>query len=182
MSEAMKIIESLFNPAKPEEPMRLPETPKREDLLPFLGKRLRSKRLRKKFLDHSDYYLNNKHFIPVSIAKEYNFKRWAALGKICAEEIFYVLSRESLTRKILTSQPVLTFQQPEVKVVRDIEYPTLFHIDAVVPVTRMDCSFSVEPIIEVHEDETWTDANGEINAHDEKKLLAGIGELLTKRK
>jgi hypothetical protein len=150
MSEAMKIIESLFNPAKPEEPMRLPETPKREDLLPFLGKRLRSKRLRKKFIDHFDVYVNNKHFIPVSISKEFYWKRWMALGQVLLKEIYSTLGREDFTRQILTVQP-------EVNVVRDEEDPTLFHIDAVVPVTRIECSFSV-PIIAVHEDETWTDA------------------------
>jgi hypothetical protein len=150
MSEAVKIIESLFNPAKPEEPMRLPETPKREDLLPFLGKRLRSKRLRKKFIDHFDVYVNNKHFIPVSISKEFYWKRWMALGQICAEEIYSTLGREDFAQKILKFEP-------QVNVVRDEKDPTLFHIDAVVPVTRIECSFSV-PIIAVHEDETWTDA------------------------
>jgi len=146
---------SEFNPAKPKDPKRLPETPKKEDLLPFLGKRLRSKRLRKKFLDHFDVYLNNKHFIPVSISKEFYGKRWTALGQVLLKEIYSTLGREDFTRQILTVQP-------EVKVVRDEQDPTLFHIDAVVPVTRVECSFSmpVEPIIEVHEDETWTDAQG----------------------
>lgn len=149
------IMESLLKPYEPELE-RLPKAPKKEDLLPFLGKRLRSKRLRKKFLNHFDVYLNNKHFIPVSISKEFNWKRWMALGKICAEEIYSTLGREGFTRQILKCEP-------QVNVVQDEKDPTLFHIDAVVPVTRVECSFSLEPIIAVHEDETWTDSLQEGN-------------------
>lgn len=85
---------------------RLPEYPERKDLFPFLGKRLKTKRLRKKFLDHFDSYLDNKRFIPDVIAQEYNQKRWRKLGKVLGEEMYSVLSRKSFLRQVLTIAPI----------------------------------------------------------------------------
>jgi len=74
---------------------KLPERPENKDLLPFLGKRLRTGRLRKKFLKES---LRYSHLLPLSIYREF-----------LAKSLVAPLSREvwgvGWTRKLLTITP-----------------------------------------------------------------------------
>jgi hypothetical protein len=79
---------------------RLPDDPEISDLLPFLGGRMKSKRLRKKFLNnHQRYWM----LLPRSVYDEFLGK---ILGRPLANEVFRVLSDEGWTRKLLVVTPV----------------------------------------------------------------------------
>jgi hypothetical protein len=77
---------------------RLPDDPEISDLLPFLGKRMKSKRLRKKFLnDHQRYWKLLPHFV-------YNEFLGKIIGRPLANEVLRVLSDEGWARKVLVTE------------------------------------------------------------------------------
>jgi len=81
---------------------KLPDNPEVIDLLPYLFHRMKTKRLRKKFLQHHTRYWK---FLPHSIHDEF-------LGKILcrplAEVIFSKLSENGFARKLLCAVPLVT--------------------------------------------------------------------------
>lgn len=80
---------------------RLPSQATAIDLLPFLHGRMRTKRLRKKFLKNVGYYSK---LLPESVYWEYVSKH---LTKSMAGFIFDRLNTESFARKILPIIPIL---------------------------------------------------------------------------
>lgn len=81
---------------------KLPDNPELADLLPYLFHRMKTKRLRKKFLQHHTRYWN---LLPRSIYDEFLGKR---LGRPLAEVIFSKLSEEGFARKLLCAVPLVT--------------------------------------------------------------------------
>ena len=73
----------------------LPQEPTYQDLFKFRIKKLKSKRLQKKF------YKNPYPYISKTLAIEFNKKKWNALGRIMSEQIYSRLSAPSLTERIL---------------------------------------------------------------------------------
>lgn len=78
----------------------LPDDPSPKDLVPFLYDRMRTKRLRKKFLDHHSRYWD---LLPRSLYWEYVGKR---VAKPLAEYFRDTLNREGFARQILKATPI----------------------------------------------------------------------------
>jgi len=72
----------------------LPDDPSPKDLVPFLYNRMRTKRLRKKFLDHHSRYWD---LLPKFLYGEYIGKR---LAKPAAEYMKAVMNREGFARRL----------------------------------------------------------------------------------
>ena len=77
------------------EKCRLPEDPELTDLLPFLFKRMKTKRLRKKFLKNHQKYWN---LLPHAIYNEFLGK---VLGRPLAQVVLSKLSQEGFARRVL---------------------------------------------------------------------------------
>ena len=73
------------------------------DLIPFIRGKMRTKRLRKKFLNNVDRYSK---LVIHDVWEEFNRKRWQALGTACADQIYSVLSDDGWMKKILTTSPI----------------------------------------------------------------------------
>jgi len=78
----------------------LPQEPTYQDLFKFRIKKLKSKRLQKKF------YKNPYPYISKTLAIEFNKKRWNALGRIMSEQIYYRLNAPSFTERIFNITPI----------------------------------------------------------------------------
>jgi hypothetical protein len=88
----------LFDILEPKD--KLPSEPTAKDLLPFLMGRMRTKRLRKKFLSNFDRYIR-KGFISSRISAEWHRKRFNRLGRVMADQIYTIIGQESFAEKIL---------------------------------------------------------------------------------
>jgi len=77
----------------------LPKEPEKIHLLPFLRGRLRTKRLRKKFLKDPHYY---KLLVICEVWDEWEIKRWWKVGKISADYILDTLARTGFARRLFT--------------------------------------------------------------------------------
>jgi len=81
-------------------PARDNAEPKREELLRWLFRPIRTKRLRKKFLKKLwDKY---PHYVQKPVWEEYQRKIWRNLGELMSNEIRSQLMKPGLTRRLLT--------------------------------------------------------------------------------
>ena len=91
----LKTIKTMTNsPAS-----RLPEKPVPEDLLPFLCNKMRSKRLRKKFMKRVNYYIVKRNVIHDPIRTEWFLKQYAPLADIMVDYMTAMINTDSLARK-----------------------------------------------------------------------------------
>ena len=78
----------------------LSKTPEKEDLLPFLRGRLRTKRLRKKFLKDVSKY---KKIVVHAVWTEWEVKRFWRVGQVGAGYSLEVMNRESFASRLFTT-------------------------------------------------------------------------------
>jgi hypothetical protein len=91
-----EIMNEIINPKK-----YLPENPKAHDLLPYLSGRMKTKRLRKKFISKVDYYVARDGFVLSDVRCEWHWKKYRVLGTIFADEIYSTLGRQSFCSGLL---------------------------------------------------------------------------------
>jgi hypothetical protein len=84
----------------------LPEEPKAHDLLPYLSGRMKTKRLRKKFISKVDYYVARDGFVLSDVRSEWNWKKYRVLGTILADEIYSTLGRQSFCSGLLVRHEI----------------------------------------------------------------------------
>lgn len=87
-------------------PRILPANPTPVDLLPFVG--MKTKRLRKKFLQHAESYVN-RGLLPGKICKEWQRVKFAPLGRCMAENLF---SRLDVGKVLFIGEPVYVGKFP----------------------------------------------------------------------
>jgi len=90
-----ELVKALF-----EKKSYLPDNPVVSDLVPFLYGRMRTKRLRKKFLDHHARYWD---LLPYDLKWEFIGKR---LARPMVGYIRDTMSREGFTRRLFKVEPV----------------------------------------------------------------------------
>ncbi len=78
----------------------LPDEPTYKDLFKFRIRKLKSKRLQKKF------YKNPYPYISETLADEFRRKMWNALGRVMSEQIYSRLSEPSFARSIFNVTPI----------------------------------------------------------------------------
>ena len=84
----------------------LPEEPKAHDLLPYLSGRMKTKRLRKKFINKVHYYAARDGFVLSDVRCEWHRKKYRVLGTILADEIYSILGRESFCSGLLVKHEI----------------------------------------------------------------------------
>lgn len=92
----MYSLDDIINPKKEY----LSDDPATYELLPYLSGRMKTKRLRKKFMQNVSYYAARDGFIIPDVRAEWKRKRWQGLGKVMADAIYSRLSEESFCATI----------------------------------------------------------------------------------